>query len=171
MSSATSYTVPGMHVTDREVEVPLDWWDDADPRRLTVFVREVVDPARRHEDLPLLVFLQGGPGGKGPRPTGPDGWLGDALTYWTVVPTDPAGWVKPVSYVGLIASILLLTLVRDWLRTVLLVPVLVLASFVWENVMLPDPSSTRYVVLGAILVSVMIARPAGLLGERRVEIV
>ena len=71
----TSYTVPGMHVTDREVEVPLDWWDDGDPRRLTLFVREVVDPARRRDDLPLLVFLQGGPGGKGPRPTGPDGWL------------------------------------------------------------------------------------------------
>ena len=99
------------------------------------------------------------------------GWLGDLLTHWTVVPTDPAGWVKPVSYVGLVASILVLTLVRDPIRTVLLVPVLVLASFVWENVMLADPSSTRYVVLGAILVAVMIARPAGLLGERRVEIV
>jgi len=99
------------------------------------------------------------------------GWLGDALTHWTVVPTEPAGWIKPVSYVGLVASVLLLTLVRDRLRIVLLVPVLVLASFVWENVMLPDPSSTRYVVLGAILIATMIARPAGLLGERRVEIV
>ena len=50
-------------------------------------------------------------------------------------------------------------------------PVLVLASFVWENVMLTDPASTRYVVLGAMLVGVMVFRPAGLLGERRVEIV
>jgi hypothetical protein len=99
------------------------------------------------------------------------GWLGDALTHWTVVPTEPAGWIKPVSYVGLVASVLLLTLVRDRLRIVLLVPVLVLASFVWENVMLPDPSSTRYVVLGAILIATMIARPNGLLGERRMEIV
>ena len=72
---------------------------------------------------------------------------------------------------GLVASVLLLTLVRDRLRIVLLVPVLVLASFVWENVMLPDPSSTRYVVLGAILIATMIARPNGLLGERRMEIV
>jgi pimeloyl-ACP methyl ester carboxylesterase len=87
----TSYTVPGMHVTDREVEVPLDWWDDGDPRRLTVFVREVVDPARRRDDLPLLVFLQGGPGGKGPRPTGPDGWLGEALTTYRVVLLDQRG--------------------------------------------------------------------------------
>ncbi|WP_435738983.1 alpha/beta fold hydrolase [Cellulosimicrobium sp. PMB13] len=80
-----------MHVTDREVEVPLDWWDDADPRRLTVFVREVVDPARRRDDLPLLVFLQGGPGGKGPRPTGPDGWLGEALKTYRVVLLDQRG--------------------------------------------------------------------------------
>ncbi|MBD5785488.1 alpha/beta fold hydrolase [Cellulosimicrobium terreum] len=80
-----------MHVTDREVDVPLDWWDESDPRRLTVFVREVVDPARRRDDLPLLVFLQGGPGGKGPRPTGPDGWLGEALKTYRVVLLDQRG--------------------------------------------------------------------------------
>ena len=44
----TSYTVPGIHVTDRELAVPLVWGDDADPRRLTLFVRELavgdVDP-------------------------------------------------------------------------------------------------------------------------------
>jgi hypothetical protein len=99
------------------------------------------------------------------------GWLGRALTHWTVVPTELAGWVKPVSYVGLVAAVLMLTLVRGRARLVLLVPVLVLASFVWENVMLADPASTRYVVLGAILIATMIARPAGILGERRVEIV
>ena len=37
--------------------------------------------------------------------------------------------------------------------------------------MLAKPEPTRYVVLGAILVAVMIVRPNGLLGERRVEIV
>jgi branched-chain amino acid transport system permease protein len=99
------------------------------------------------------------------------GSLGRALTHWTVVPTDLAGWVRPVSYVGLVTAVLLLTLVRGRARLVLLVPVLVLASFVWENVMLADPASTRYVVLGAILIATMIARPAGILGERRVEVV
>jgi ABC-type branched-subunit amino acid transport system permease subunit len=51
------------------------------------------------------------------------------------------------------------------------VPTLYLAAFVWENVMLPHPESTRYIVLGAILVATMVARPQGLLGEKRVEIV
>ncbi|MCB7138224.1 alpha/beta fold hydrolase [Cellulosimicrobium marinum] len=87
----TSYTVPGIHVTDRELEVPLDWSAEHDPRRLTLFVREAVDPVRRHDDLPLLVFLQGGPGGKGPRPTGPDGWLGEALKTYRVVLLDQRG--------------------------------------------------------------------------------
>lgn len=86
-----SYTLPGAHVTDHRLEVPLDWWDDSDPRRITVFARELVDPARRREDLPLLVFLQGGPGGKGPRPTGPDGWLGTALSRYRVVLLDQRG--------------------------------------------------------------------------------
>ncbi len=87
----TAYTLPGIHVTDRELEVPLVWDDDTDPRRLTLFVRELVDPVRRHDDLPLLVFLQGGPGGKGPRPTGPDGWVGTALATHRVVLLDQRG--------------------------------------------------------------------------------
>ncbi|MGO1289460.1 MAG: alpha/beta fold hydrolase, partial [Cellulosimicrobium funkei] len=87
----TAYTLPGIHVTDRELEVPLVWDDDTDPRRLTLFVRELVDPVRRHDDLPLLVFLQGGPGGKGPRPTGPDGWVCTALATHRVVLLDQRG--------------------------------------------------------------------------------
>ena len=49
--------------------------------------------------------------------------------------------------------------------------VLYLATFVWENVMLAEPEPTRYIVLGALLIALMIARPNGILGERRVEIV
>ena len=74
-------------------------------------------------------------------------------------------------YIGLIAAVLGLTLVRGWVRIVLLVPMLYLAAFVWENVMLAKPEPTRYIVLGVILVVLMIRRPNGLLGERRVEIV
>ena len=86
-----SYTLPGVHVTDRTVDVPLDWSRPDDGRSLTVFARELVAPARRAENLPLLVFLQGGPGGKGPRPTGPDGWIGSALERFRVVLLDQRG--------------------------------------------------------------------------------
>ena len=99
------------------------------------------------------------------------GRLGEWANEWVVVPGNLAGWVTPVSYIGLVAAVLTLTLVRGWQRLALLVPTLYLAAFVWENVMLAKPEPTRFVVLGAILIAVMIARPEGLLGEKRVEIV
>jgi ABC-type branched-subunit amino acid transport system permease subunit len=95
----------------------------------------------------------------------------DLLTHWVIVPTTKAGWIKPVAYIGLVAVVLVLTLLHGWLRDVLLVPTLYLAAFVWENILLPQPDVTRYIVLGAMLIALMIIRPNGLLGERRVEIV
>lgn len=86
-----SYTVPGMHIIDHEVAVPLDWSDAERSLGITVFAREIVDPVRRHDDLPYLVFLQGGPGGKGPRPTEATGWLGQALCTHRVVLLDQRG--------------------------------------------------------------------------------
>ena len=99
------------------------------------------------------------------------GRLGEWANNWVVVPSDLATWVTPVSYIGLVAAVLTLTVLQGRARLVLLVPTLYLAAFVWENVMLARPEPTRFVVLGAILVAVMIARPEGLLGEKRVEIV
>jgi branched-chain amino acid transport system permease protein len=97
--------------------------------------------------------------------------LSSAISHWVVVPAHVAGWVRPVSYIALIAAVLGLTLVRSLLRVVLLVPTLYLAAFVWENVLLVKPEQTRYIVLGAVLIALMILRPNGLVGERRVEIV
>ncbi len=94
-------------------------------------------------------------------------WAAD----WVVVPSHLAGWIAPVSYIGLIGLVLGLTLVRGWARLALIPPVLYLAAFVWENVMLAKPEPTRYIVLGALLIALMILRPNGLFGERRVEIV
>jgi branched-chain amino acid transport system permease protein len=95
----------------------------------------------------------------------------DWLAEWVIVPQQVGQWVSVVSYVGLIALLLVLTLVGGWTRVALLIPTLYLAVFVWENVMLAHPESTRFVILGAMLVSLMVLRPNGLLGQRRVEIV
>ena len=77
-----------------------------------------------------------------------------------------------VSYISLIALALLLTLARAVGRgSRVLVPTLYLAAFVWENVLPSQPEVTRYILLGALLVVVMIVRPNGLLGEKRVEII
>ena len=99
------------------------------------------------------------------------GGFAGLFAHWVIVPTQLARWIAPTSYLGLIAAALVLTLVRGRLRLVLLVPTLYLAAFVWENVMLVKPEPTRFIVLGLILIALMILRPNGLLGERRVEIV
>jgi len=97
-----------------------------------------------------------------------------AFSTWVVVPEHLGRWVPSVSYIGLIAVGLALTLVRGRVRLVLLVPTLYLAAFVWENVMIGSAAAIapmRFIVLGLILIGLMILRPNGLLGERRVEIV
>jgi branched-chain amino acid transport system permease protein len=99
------------------------------------------------------------------------GDLGSGLAHWVIVPSHLAGWVGPVTYISLVAAILAASLLRGWIRLAALAPTLYLAAFVWENVMLAQPEATRYIVLGAILVGLMVARPNGLFGERRVEIV
>jgi ABC-type branched-subunit amino acid transport system permease subunit len=54
-------------------------------------------------------------------------------------------------------------------RTILLVPTLYLASFVWETRLSVEPAITRQLMIGAILIVMMNSRPQGLLGARRVE--
>lgn len=85
------YTIPGLHVRDHQVPVPLDWDAPDTSAEITLFARELVDPLRRREDLPVLVYLQGGPGGKGPRPTDPSGWVGHALKTHRVLLLDQRG--------------------------------------------------------------------------------
>ncbi|WP_030600598.1 alpha/beta fold hydrolase [Streptomyces fulvoviolaceus] len=90
MTDTVACTIPGMHVREHLVDVPLDW---SEPARGTIqlFARDITAPARKGEDLPCLVYLQGGPGGKGPRPLDRSGWLGRALETYRVILVDQRG--------------------------------------------------------------------------------
>jgi branched-chain amino acid transport system permease protein len=102
---------------------------------------------------------------------GDHGGLAGALANWVVVPERLASWVGPVSYLLLIVGMLGATQLQGRLRLAALPPTLYLAAFVWENLMVPNPGPTRYIVLGLLLIVLMVVRPNGLLGERRVEII
>lgn len=89
---------------------------------------------------------------------------------WVLVPSDPDG-VGKVAYLLLVAAVLGLTLLHGWWRTVAFIPVLYLAICVWENVLVAQPSVSRYILIGGMLVALMASRPQGLFGTSRVEIV
>jgi len=101
---------------------------------------------------------------------GAHGGISGAVAHWVVVPVQPAPWVGQVAYLLLIIGMLCVTQLRGWLRIVALPPTLYLAGFVWENLMIPNPGPARYIVLGLLLIVLMIVRPNGLLGEKRIEI-
>ncbi|MEE4545534.1 alpha/beta fold hydrolase [Streptomyces sp. V4-01] len=81
---------PGTVLTDHTFAVPLDH-DAPDGERIEVYAREVVAAGRAKEDLPWLLYLQGGPGGRSPRPLGRDGWLTRALDDHRVLLLDQRG--------------------------------------------------------------------------------
>ncbi len=80
----------GFLVRDHRVEVPVDWSAPERFGSIEVFARELVDPTKASEDLPLLVFLQGGPGHAGPRPLA-GGWTAGLLERFRVVLLDQRG--------------------------------------------------------------------------------
>ena len=86
----TTHRLPGLVLVDHEFTVPLDH-ARPDGEQITVFAREVVAPGREDDDLPWLVFFQGGPGFGSPRPNGKTGWLKRALEEYRVLLLDQRG--------------------------------------------------------------------------------
>jgi pimeloyl-ACP methyl ester carboxylesterase len=81
---------PGLRFTDHVVNVPLDH-GRPDAGTIEVFAREVVAADRAGEDLPWLLFLQGGPGGKSPRPVRAESWIGRAVQTHRLLLLDQRG--------------------------------------------------------------------------------
>lgn len=87
-----THRAPHLVFGEHEFDVPLD---HANPERgkLTVFAREVVMPDREHDELPWLVYFQGGPGSESPRPLQlvDKTWLARALEDYRVLLLDQRG--------------------------------------------------------------------------------
>jgi branched-chain amino acid transport system permease protein len=102
---------------------------------------------------------------------GGQGWLVDAVRGWLALPTD-AVTVGNIVFVAVVIGLALVTrLQHAGLRFVALVPILYGAAFAWETRLSQEPSVTRLLFVGVLLVVLMIYRPQGLLGQKRVEVV
>ncbi len=101
----------------------------------------------------------------GPASTG---WIATALRDWVIVPAN-ATVAGNYGFVALVCLLIALVQAGPRARTILLPPTLYLAAFVWETRLSVEPAVTRQLMIGAILIVRMNARPQGLLGARRVE--
>lgn len=98
MTKLAGYYIPGIYVEDYSCQVPLNWSGNEpgkgfEGKAISLFYRVLCAPERVHQELPLLLFLQGGPGGAGPRPldTHSDGWIDEALKHFRIVLPDQRG--------------------------------------------------------------------------------
>jgi pimeloyl-ACP methyl ester carboxylesterase len=80
----------GMVLTDHMFTVPLDH-ARPDGEQITVFAREVTAAGKDAAGLPWLLYLQGGPGHRAPRPAGRGTWLDRALDGYRVLLLDQRG--------------------------------------------------------------------------------
>jgi hypothetical protein len=99
---------------------------------------------------------------------GSGGWIGSALTDWVIVPSHAATYGN-VLFVVMIFMLIALVRLQGYLRLLVVVPTVYVAACCWESRLIVNPSITNQIMLGAILIVTMAARPNGVLGAHRVE--
>ncbi len=85
-----SVRLGGLVLRDHWFDVPLDH-ARPDGETIRLYAREAVAAGEPDRDLPWLLFLQGGPGGKATRPAGASGWVGRAVKDFRVLLLDQRG--------------------------------------------------------------------------------
>ena len=121
--------------------------------------------------LVKAIALGGWPDLFGPAPAPVAAGLGALAQRWLVFPHN-ATTIGNLLFVVVVGLLMAISRVRGaWLRFGLLIPTLYLLAFVWETRLAAEPSVTRLLFFGAILVLLMTYRPQGLFGTPRVEVV
>jgi branched-chain amino acid transport system permease protein len=101
---------------------------------------------------------------------GSAGWIGTVMRHYVIVPSDSTDYGK-ILFVVLICALIAVVQLKGIRRLIAVVPTVYIAFCCWETLLITNPGTTAIVMLGAILVVTMAARPEGLLGTRRVEVV
>jgi branched-chain amino acid transport system permease protein len=99
---------------------------------------------------------------------GSGGWIGSAVRDYVIVPASPATYGN-ILYVVLICALVLIVRLHGDRRLLAVIPTVYIAACCWESRLIVNPSITTQIMIGAILIVTMAARPQGLLGTRRVE--
>jgi ABC-type branched-subunit amino acid transport system permease subunit len=97
------------------------------------------------------------------------GWIGSAVSHWVIVPSNAATYGN-ILFIVMICMLIALVRLEGRRRLILAVPTIYVAACCWESRLIVNPAITTQIMLGAILIVTMAARPNGLLGARRVEV-
>ena len=99
---------------------------------------------------------------------GSGGWIGSALRDYVIVPAQPASYGN-ILFVVLICALIAIVRLQGVRRLIAVVPTVYIAACCWEARLIVNPAITTQIMIGAILIVTMAARPNGLLGTHRVE--
>lgn len=95
----------------------------------------------------------------------------DTVRNWLAIPRQATVLGNQLFISGIILGLAASRIKHIWLRFALLIPTVYIMLFVWETRLSQEPSVSRLIFVGVLLVVMMINRPQGLLGTKRVEIV
>ena len=99
------------------------------------------------------------------------GWFAGALSHYVIVPGSSSLSFGNVLYVVMICALVGVVQLKGVVRLIAAVPTVYIAICCWEARLTLDPGITAQIMIGAILIVMMGARPQGLLGTRQVEVV
>jgi ABC-type branched-subunit amino acid transport system permease subunit len=102
---------------------------------------------------------------------GSAGWFSHALSHYVIVPKGSPLTYGNILYIVTIVLLIALVQLQGVKRMIAIVPAIYVGICCWEARLSLDPGITAQIMIGAILIVTMAARPAGLLGTNRVEVV
>lgn len=101
---------------------------------------------------------------------GSSGWIASAVKSWVIVPKDSTSFGN-ILFVLVICLVIGIIQLRGVWRLALTVVTVYLGACCWESRLSVNPAITTQIMIGAILIVTMAARPNGLLGKRQIEVV
>jgi len=84
------YKYENINIINHRFLVPLNY-NDNNSQKITIFAREIIRADAKKNNLPYLVYFQGGPGYESPRPISDSGWIKRASEEYKVLLLDQRG--------------------------------------------------------------------------------